>query len=85
MKASKTKPDTTPKPRTRTIRKPATTAVVVTTEEIALEAYTLFQERGGSNGDALSDWLEAERRVLARRSTPAPVRSRARRAAPRSA
>lgn len=32
-------------------------------ELIARRAYELFEARGGAGGDALADWLEAERQV----------------------
>ena len=34
-------------------------------EEIARLAYTLYLERGGTNGSHLDDWYEAERRLRA--------------------
>ncbi len=45
-------------------------------ERIAGKAYELFQERGGTHGHDLDDWLEAERLVLAERGSPA-ARSKA--------
>lgn len=36
-----------------------------THEEIELRAYQIFQERGGSHGQDLQDWWEAERQLLA--------------------
>jgi DUF2934 family protein len=36
-------------------------------EEVASEAYRLFLARGGQHGDALTDWLAAERIVRERR------------------
>lgn len=36
-------------------------------DEIRLEAYVLYLSRGGSDGNDLSDWLEAERIVRLRR------------------
>ena len=38
-----------------------------THDEIAAEAYAIFEARGGSDGSHESDWLEAERRLKARR------------------
>jgi hypothetical protein len=32
-------------------------------ELIARRAYALFEARGGTGGDALGDWLEAERQI----------------------
>ncbi len=34
--------------------------------EILLKAYELFESRGGSHGNHVEDWLEAEREVLTR-------------------
>jgi len=36
-------------------------------EEIAAEAYAIFEARGRTGGSHESDWLEAERRLTARR------------------
>jgi Protein of unknown function (DUF2934) len=58
----------------------------VSPDEVAHEAYALYLERGGMSGDAVGDWLEAERRIRERRlsqvaapaaSTPRPSRARA--------
>jgi hypothetical protein len=38
-----------------------------TPEEIAVEAYHLYMGRGGSDGQDMDDWLEAERRLSERR------------------
>ena len=40
-----------------------------TPDEIATEAYFIYCERGCSEGRAMDDWLEAERRLSARRAT----------------
>lgn len=37
-------------------------------DEIAQRAYEIYQERGGTHGEAVEDWLQAEREVRARRS-----------------
>jgi hypothetical protein len=37
-------------------------------DEIAAEAYAIYCERGCYDGRALEDWLEAERRLTARRA-----------------
>jgi Protein of unknown function (DUF2934) len=37
-------------------------------EEIAEEAYHIYVARGAESGHDLDDWLEAERRVTARRA-----------------
>lgn len=33
-------------------------------EEIAIRAYALYQERGGSDGSDIEDWFQAERQLL---------------------
>jgi hypothetical protein len=38
-------------------------------DEIAREAYSIYCERGCADGGDVSDWLEAERRLSARRTT----------------
>jgi hypothetical protein len=42
-----------------------TTAAVPDRDRIAMRAYELYRERGGSDGQALEDWLAAERETLA--------------------
>jgi hypothetical protein len=42
---------------------PDTNAGPPTPEEIAEEAYKIYQSRGGSHGGDVDDWLEAERRL----------------------
>ncbi len=49
----------------------ATPRSLPTQEEIARRAYQIHQERGESEGDALGDWLQAEREL-----TEADARSR---------
>jgi hypothetical protein len=34
-----------------------------TTEEIAQRAYEIYQSRGGTDGQDIEDWLEAERQL----------------------
>lgn len=34
-----------------------------TEEEIAMRAYHIYLERGGSEGDTMDDWLQAEREL----------------------
>jgi hypothetical protein len=41
-----------------------------THEEIALRAYEIYLERGGTPGDALEDWTRAERELLEKDSKP---------------
>ncbi len=38
-----------------------------TADEIAAEAYAIYLARGGEHGRDQADWLEAERRLAARR------------------
>ncbi len=45
---------------------PDTFATPPTPEEIAVEAYRIYCERGCIGGRELEDWLEAERRLSAR-------------------
>jgi hypothetical protein len=55
--------------------------------QIAERAYQLFQQRGGSHGSDMEDWLTAEREVLAatrQRTTTARRSSHAGRPHPRS-
>ena len=33
-------------------------------EEIAIRAYALYQQRGGSDGNDIEDWFQAERQLL---------------------
>jgi hypothetical protein len=40
-----------------------TTAATPDRDRVASRAYELYQARGGSDGQALEDWLEAEREV----------------------
>lgn len=39
-----------------------------TQEQIALRAYEIYLERGGTPGDALGDWTRAERELLEKNS-----------------
>lgn len=41
-----------------------------THEEIALRAYEIYLERGGSPGDALKDWTRAERELMEKKNKP---------------
>lgn len=45
-----------------------TTAAVPDRERIAMRAYELYLARGGGEGDALDDWLTAEREFYSRSS-----------------
>lgn len=57
----------TPKRPTKKAKAKAENATLLTVEAIALRAYFLAEARqqAGSPGDATSDWLEAERQLLA--------------------
>jgi hypothetical protein len=46
-----------------------------TPEEIRFRAYEIFLARGGRPGDPESDWLQAERELIA--GTPSPLQDRA--------
>jgi len=46
-----------------TVEKPRAVRTNPTTEEIALRAYHIFLERGGGPGNALEDWIRAEREL----------------------
>jgi hypothetical protein len=47
-----------------------------TPEEIAAEAYAIYQARGGEHGRHEEDWLEAERRLTDRQSAREQHRQR---------
>ena len=47
-----------------------TTAADDDRDRIAARAYELYLERGGSGGDAMDDWLAAEREISTRSGTP---------------
>ena len=67
----KTRESSSPKARKSRVAKSRPTR-----EEIALRAYHIYLERGGTPGNALDDWTRAERELLAlngksrRHSTP---------------
>lgn len=46
------------------IRETKNSADRPTHEEIAMRAYQLYLERGGSNGNDVNDWLQAEQELL---------------------
>lgn len=48
---------------------PDTFATPPSADEIAAEAYFIYCERGCYDGRAMDDWLEAERRLSARRTS----------------
>ena len=45
----------------------------VTHDEIARRAYEIYEARGAYEGDALGDWLAAERELCQRTGGPAPT------------
>ncbi len=47
----------------RTSRKPQAIKSAPTQEQIALRAYHIYLERGGSPGHELEDWTQAEREL----------------------
>lgn len=47
-----------------------TTAAAPDRDRIAMRAYELYQARGASDGQALEDWLAAERELLPGSTTP---------------
>jgi Protein of unknown function (DUF2934) len=51
-------------------RKPRSTKSAPTHEEITLRAYEIYLERAGAPGDALEDWMRAERELLEKYSKP---------------
>jgi hypothetical protein len=53
----------TSKSSSPTVRKPRAARTNPTTEEIALRAYQIYLERGGTPGNALEDWTRAEREL----------------------
>jgi hypothetical protein len=62
-------------PKTRkspspTVKKTRAVGVHPTTEEIALRAYHIYLERGGTPGNPLDDWTRAERELLEKPSRP---------------
>lgn len=53
-----------------TTKKPRVAKTAPTHEEIALRAYEIYLERGGAPGDALEDWMRAERELMEKSSKP---------------
>ena len=48
------------------VRKPRSAKSQPSREEIALRAYHIYLERGGTPGNELGDWSRAERELLAK-------------------
>jgi hypothetical protein len=51
-------------------RKPRTTKLHPTQEEIQLRAYHIYLERAGAPGNAFDDWTQAERELLSKPTKP---------------
>ena len=49
---------------------PRTAESSPTREEIELRAYQIYVERGGTHGQDVEDWLQAERELVARYGKP---------------
>jgi len=47
-------------------RKAVAPALAPTYDEIALRAYHIYLERGGTPGDPMQDWLQAEHELAAK-------------------
>jgi len=52
-----------PQPASALVEEQETTSTKVTSDQIALRAYQIYQERGDNPGSDLEDWLEAERQL----------------------
>jgi hypothetical protein len=61
-KTAKSKASAVVLPKTEALE--AELGALPTHEEIALRAYRIYLERGSSNGNAIDDWLQAERELL---------------------
>ncbi len=64
-----------PAKKIKTVRKAAVTrTVLISTEDIALRAYFIAEnrQRNGLHGDSQSDWLEAERQLKKERKKTTP-------------
>jgi len=59
-----------PKSALPTAKKSPSAKNLPTHEQIALRAYEIYLERGGTPGDALGDWTRAEREFLEKNSKP---------------
>lgn len=60
----------------RTPRKPRATKGRPSSEEIQRRAYELYLERGGGPGDALDDWVRAERELSEKQGPKSRKRAR---------
>jgi len=58
-------------PAAKRVKKKSAEPAIVRTEDIALRAYFIAERRQqlGLPGDALGDWIEAERQLLGERTT----------------
>jgi hypothetical protein len=52
------------------VKKPRSAKRQPTHEEVALRAYEIYLERGGTPGNAFEDWTRAERELLERGPRP---------------
>ncbi|TKS60617.1 MAG: hypothetical protein EWM72_01167 [Nitrospira sp.] len=59
-----TKSEGPPARKRSTSSKRRSAATVPTPEEIERRAYDIFLARGGTGGNAVDDWLQAERELL---------------------
>lgn len=60
----------------RATRKPRTTKTAPTLQQIQQRAYQIYLERRGAPGNAMQDWLQAERELAPNGGSPKPTRSR---------
>jgi hypothetical protein len=60
------------KPASKNVTKPIAKAANISRDEVAQEAFKMFQSRHGAPGDPVADWFEAEKIVRARVETKPP-------------
>ncbi len=53
-------------------QKPRTAKIQPTQEEIAVRAYQIYLKRGGTPGNELEDWIQAERQLIGDNGKPHP-------------
>jgi len=58
-----------------TERNSSQNGTIPTAEDIAREAYGIYEARGWQHGNDVEDWLEAERRLTAFLSSGSPIAS----------
>lgn len=54
----------------QTSKKPRTAKSTLTREQIALRAYQIYLERGGTPGHELEDWVRAEHELMEKNGKP---------------